>query len=143
MLNKRRILIEIPEKDLLNEFGWFRQGMGECAIRTYLIKHPHIIEQGLSLNDFLGFSIWFKSTQEADMVFRREGIYYIIETKQKGKYYRRWGYLRKTVECFEAEMKDRKEEIQEIVAVLATSSEAVEKLSVQSLKWFSETSQTS
>jgi len=43
----------------------FRRGMGECAIRTYLIKHPHIIEQGLSLNDFLGFSIWFKSTQES------------------------------------------------------------------------------
>lgn len=137
-MKKRRILIEIPERDLRNEFGWLRQGMGEWAIRAYLIKHLNIIEHDLSVSNFIGFSVWFRSKQEADMVFKKYGTYFIIETKQKGKYYRGWEYLKKTVECFETEMKERGEKVQEVVGVLATSSETVEKLSVQLLDWFSE-----
>ena len=138
MIKKRRIMIEIPEKDLEKEFGWFRREMGEYAVRVFLIKHPNIIETELRLEHFVGLNVFFASTQEADMLFCRHGTYYIVETKQKGKYSKGWEYLRATVECFEAEMKKHGEDFQEIVAVLATSSsKTVQKLSVKSLNWFS------
>ena len=145
MVLRRRILIEIPEKDLIRELGWFRDGMGENAVRTYLLKNPHTIETGLKLENFVGISVWFtsydekglvKDSKEADMFFRRNGTYYIVETKQKGKYYRGWQYVRLTIECFEADMKKHNQEIPEVVAVLATSSETVQSLNSQPLDWF-------
>ena len=55
-------MIEIPEEDLRKEFRWLRQGMGEWAVRAYLVKHPQIIEKSLNLEYLVGFNIWFKST---------------------------------------------------------------------------------
>jgi len=103
-IKKRRILIEIPEKDLRQEFGWLRKGMGEDAVRTFLIRHSDIIVDGLASENLIGLGAWFMGTQEADMVFFRNGTYYVVETKQKAKYYQGWKYLRSTVECLEAEM---------------------------------------
>ena len=132
-------MIVIPEKDLEKEFGWFRQGMGECAVRVFLIRDPSIIEKKLGVEHFVGLNTWFASTEEADMLFCRNETYYIVETKQKGSYSQGWNQLRATVKCFEAEMKEHGEKLQEVVAVLATSSIRAQKLSVQSLPWFSQT----
>ena len=145
MVTRRRILIEIPEKDLIRDIGWFRDGMGEDAVRTYLLKHPHIMETGLGYQNLLGIGVWFtsydeeglvKDSKEADMLFSRNRTYYIVETKQKGKYYRGWQYVRLAVECFEADMKKHNQEVDEVVAVLATSSETVQSLNSQRLDWF-------
>lgn len=145
MVVRRRILIEIPEKDLIKEIGWLREGMGEDAVRTYLLQHPYIIEKGLEFHNLLGIGVWFtsydeeglvKDSKEADMLFSRDGVYYIVETKQKGKYFRGWQYVKATVECFEADMKKHNEKLHEIVAVLATSSETVQSLNSQPLDWF-------
>ena len=136
MVVRRRILIEIPEKDLMKEIGWFREGMGEDAVRTYLLKNPYTIEKGLEIHNLLGIGVWFAGTQEADMLFSRDGVYYIVETKQKGKYFRGWQYVRTTVEYFEADMKKHNKEFHEVVAVLATSSQTVQNLNVQLLNWF-------
>jgi len=124
MVKKRIIEITIPEEYLRKEFGWFRQGMGERAVRIYLIKHPHIIEEGLNLEHFIGLDIWFKSTQEVDMLFKKNGTYYLIETKQKAQYSQGLRQLKAAVPYFEVEMKEHNEEPKEIVAVLATSSGA-------------------
>jgi len=138
-------MIEIPEKDLTRDIGWFRDGMGEDAVRTYLLKHPNIIETGLEYRNFLGMGVWFRKygeddlareSNEADMLFGKDGTYYIIETKQKGKYYRGWQYVRLTVECFEADMEKHNQEVHEVVAVLATSSETVQSRNIQQLDWF-------
>ena len=138
MVKKRRILIIIPEDELSRAFGWFRKGMDEWAIRAYLIKQPGIVEEGLSLQHFIGFNIYFQNKQEVDMLFGKNGTYYVIETKQKGKYYQGWKYLAATVDSFEAEMNERKEPLEEIVAVLATSSIRQEHLSAEKLDWFEE-----
>jgi hypothetical protein len=145
MVSKRRIMIEIPEKHLTDEIGWFRDGMGEDAVRTYLLKHPDIIEPDFNIQNFLGLGIWFtsydeeglvKDSKEVDMLFERNGTYYIVETKQKGKYYRGWQYVILAVECFEADMRKHSKEFHGIVAVLATSSERLPDLVRQSLNWF-------
>lgn len=137
-MNRRRIFIIIPESELSRTLGWFRQGMDEWAVRTYLIKDLKIMEESLSLDCLVGFNIFFRNRQEADIVLKRGAIYYLIETKQKGKYYRGWKYLAATVECFEVEMNEHKETVEEVVAVLATSSVRQECTSVEKLDWFQE-----
>lgn len=138
-------MIEIPEEDLTKDIGWFRKAMGEDAIRTYLLKHPNVIETGLGYRNFLGIGVWFRKygkdglgreSNEADMLFGKNGTYYLVDTKQKGKYYKGWQYVRLTVECFEADMEKHNQKVREVVAVLATSSETVRSLNSQPLDWF-------
>ena len=129
---RKRILIEIPEEDLRRDLGWYRQGMDEWAVRSYLVRHLDIIDRGLNIEHLIGFNIFFEN-QEADMLFNKNGVYYIIETKQKGKYYRGWKYLGDTVRCFEQEMKMHNEEPQEVIPILATSSKIIKELTVRSI----------
>lgn len=136
-VEKRRIMAEIPEKDLQDMFGWLRQGMDEWAVRTYLLKNLGVLDEGLNMDNFIGFNIYFKNKEEVDMLFNKDGTYYLVETKQKGKYRRGWNQLKAAVGCFIAEMIEHGEEPKEIVAVLATSSiKTVEKLTVQKFDWF-------
>jgi len=138
MSYRRRIMIQIPEDDLIREFGWFRDSMGENAVRLLLLRHPQIIESDLDVSDCLGLGVWFAGRQEADMLFRKDDVYYIVETKQKGKYYRGWQYVRATVESFENDMNKRNEKFQQVVAVLATSNKNVHSLVRDTLDWFEE-----
>jgi hypothetical protein len=136
-IKKRRILVEIPEKDLRDMFGWLRQRMDEWAVRTYLLKHLEAFDEGLELSNFVGFNIYFMGKEEIDMLFKKNGVYYLVETKQKAKYYKGWKQLAATVDCFLIDMKEHGEHPKEIVAILATSSiERVDKLKVQKLDWF-------
>ena len=47
MIRRRRVMIEVPEKDLIDEFGWFRERMCEGAVRAYLLRHLGIVDTGL------------------------------------------------------------------------------------------------
>jgi hypothetical protein len=132
-------MIEIPEKLLLQELGWFRLGMGERAVRVFLLHHLSIIDEGLTVENFVGLDLWFGSSQEVDMVFRRDKTYYLVETKQKAKYHKACEQLIAAVPVFESEMKKNSTELKEVVAVLATSSTgSVPELKVTQHKWFGE-----
>jgi len=131
-------MVEIPEKDLRDMFGWFRQGMDEWAVRTYLLKNLRVLEEGLNIDNFIGFNIYFMKKAEVDMLFRKDATYYLVETKQKGKYSRGWNQLKACVGSFIDEMIEHGEEPREIVAILATSSaQSVRKLTIQKFDfWF-------
>jgi hypothetical protein len=76
-LNRTWIAIDRSHKEL----GWFRKGMDEWAVRTFLIKNLNVIEKSLTLEHFIGFNIFFQGKQEADMLFGKNGTYYVIETE--------------------------------------------------------------
>jgi len=129
------ILIVIPEKVIKEEFPWFQESMGEYAVRTYVIRKPEIIAENLEL---LGIDVWFskwgdekgekfvEDGGEADLVFRNGKTYYIVETKRRHRYNSGREQVERAVECFKSDMEMHKQEYDEAIAVLITTSPYIE-----------------
>jgi len=130
----KRILVVLPEKMLKDELCWFEDNMGEYAVRTYLIKKPEIIAENLELE---GIDAWFhkykeeklvEESGEADLVFRSNNTYYIVETKRRLKYKPGWEQVLRAVECFRSDARINEQDYDEVIAVLVTTDPSADTL---------------
>jgi hypothetical protein len=84
-IREKVLWISIPKRDIELDLGWWLctspQG-GEEAVRSYIIRHPQIIERGL---DFLSVELYLEGSSRVDVLFRKEKTYYIVEAK-----YEKW-----------------------------------------------------
>lgn len=123
------ILVVIPEKMLKQELCWFQEDMGEFAVRTYLINNPEIITKNLKL---AGINAWFykyrdeekefiEDKGEADLVFRDNKTYYIVETKRYWKFKPGWKQVLRAVKCFCRDAEINRRNYNEVIAVLVTT----------------------
>jgi hypothetical protein len=136
MSAQKRILRVIPEKMLREELGWFQEKMGEFAVRTYIIRKPEIIAKNLEL---IGINARFciykdedkkieEESGEADLVFKSNKTYYLVETKRPLQYKSGWTQVLRAVECFQSEMEMNRQEYEEVFAVLVTTDPFAEIL---------------
>jgi len=126
MPEKRVKILWIPilTKDLQQDLGeWLctsPQG-GEEAVRSYIIRHPEKIELGL---EFLSAELYLGPRLRADLLFRKEKKYYIVETK-----YGRWSEKRvreKVLRYRDAlieTLKKKKVDFKEVIPVVVASVE--------------------
>jgi len=132
----KRIVRVIPEKMLKEELHWFQEKMGEFAVRTYVIRKPEIIAKNLEL---IGINVRFdkyrdeekkfvEESGEADLVFKSNKTYYIVETKRPLQYKSGWEQVIRAVECFQSEMKMNKQKYDDVFAVLVTTDPFAETL---------------
>jgi len=127
---ERLLLISIPEEDIKKEFRWRYQRWGEDAVKTYLVKNSHLVDEGLTL---LGVGELFcyrepkpKTHYFSDIVFRRDDVYYVVEVKDSKDY--AWRQLLDEVASFECDMRQHKEPCQEIIPVLVIVDPGIEKV---------------
>ena len=76
------VVVQVTEEDLKKDLGFLAEKdiAGEDAVRTYLIRHPDKIERGAELVA-VGGPGWLIGG-EPDLIFRKSGRYYIVETKR-------------------------------------------------------------
>jgi RecB family endonuclease NucS len=75
-------MVPIRSKDLEQDLGWLYtnpQG-GMEAVRSYIIRHPAIVELGL---EFLSVELYLAPKMQADLLFRKGNTYYVVEAKSK------------------------------------------------------------
>jgi len=130
----KRILIVIPEKMIEQELPWFHENMGEYAVRTYISRNPEIIAKNIEL---LGINAWFykyknenreyvEESGEADLVFRSDKTYYLVETKRPWQFKSGWEQVLRASECFINETKARGIECDDVIVVLVTTDPSME-----------------
>lgn len=84
--------IEIPWEDVRMEFSWTASYWGEGHVRTYLLKHPQIIDPSPELV-LLGVEAGTRdgdkvisSSEPAmtfiDLLYKRGEAYYVVETEK-------------------------------------------------------------
>jgi len=145
MAKKERVLcVQIPEAVITSEFGWLFEKSGEAAVRTYVVNHSgRIIAKGLTL---VGIEFYYWNYEEghgksADLVFRKDDIYYVVELKSF-RYYA-WKQLSQVVKCFESEMKKQREPYEELIPVLIVVEKELKEMAktwsrIDELSWFYE-----
>jgi len=141
MVKERSLLIEIPEKVIVGEFGWLsdKGNTREGVVRTYILKHPEVIESNLTIENLLGINVWLNKWneedenlldlfRETDIVFEKDGIYYLVETKRWKKYSRGWEQLGDVVDCFKSDFKKHKTKYKDFIPVLVTTTDRINKI---------------
>jgi len=75
------VVVQVTEEELKKDLGFLAEKdiAGEDAVRAYLVRHPDKIERGAELVA-IGGSGWL--IRQPDLIFRKSGRYYIVETKR-------------------------------------------------------------
>ena len=141
IVSERSLLIQIPEKTISEKFGWLsdKGNTREGVVRAYILKHPEIIESKLTIENLVAINVWlnkwkeedenlFEFMREADIVFEKDGIYYLIETKRDRKYTRGWIQLGDIVDCFKSDFKKHREDYKGFIPVLVTTTDKVDRI---------------
>jgi len=94
----KSLLIQIPEKTIIEQFGWLSEkgNTREGVVRAFILKHPERIESNLTIENLVAINVWlnkwreedenyFEYAREADLIFEKDGIYYLVETKREKK----------------------------------------------------------
>lgn len=142
----KSLLIKIPEKVILEEFGWLsnKGNTREGVVRAYILKHPDIIENNLTIDNLVAMNVWLRkwnerdenrleNKREVDIVFEKDKIYYLIETKRVRKYTRGVEQLGDVVDCFKSDFKRHKTKFKGIIPVLVTTTD---KINETRKEWF-------
>jgi len=129
---ERYLDIRIPEGYMKREFDWRYQSWGQDAVKTYLVKHSDLIDEGLTLvgvGELPHNALPSKQKLKrcCDMIFRKGDVYYVVEVKTSRDY--AWTELLDEVACCEYEMRQNNEPYEEIVPVLVTVDNSIEKAS--------------
>jgi len=127
IVKEKSLLIEIPEKTII--IGWLsdKGNTREGIVRAYLLKHPELIN-GLTIENLVGINVWLNDwergwNREVDLVFEKDGTYYLVETKREGKHWEGWRQLRDIIDCFKSDFKKHKTPYKGFVPVLVTTSD--------------------
>ena len=142
----KSLLIEIPENVIVEEFGWLsdKGNTREGAVRAYILKHPGLISEDLTIENLVAVNVWlnkwkeedenyFEHVKEVDLMFEKDGIYYLVETKREKKYSRGWEQLGDVVDCFKSDFKKHKTIYKDVIPVLATTTDKTNKIKTE---WF-------
>ena len=141
IVSDRSLRIEIPEKTITGQFGWLSEkgNTREGVVRAYILKHPEIIESKLTIENLVAINVWlnkwkeedenyFEHIREADILFEKDGTYYLVETKREKKYSRGWEQLGDLVDCFKSDFKKHKTRYEALVPVLVTTTDKVDRI---------------
>ena len=111
----------------------------EGVVRAFILKHPEIVRKDLTIENLVAINVWLNnweeggSNREADLMFRKDGAYFVVETKREGKYGRGQGQLRDLVDCFRSDFKRHRDDFKELILVLVTTSDAVTEIRIDSI----------
>jgi len=135
------LLIQIPERVIVEEIGWLsdKGNTREGVVGAYILKHPEVIESNLTIANLLGINVWLNKWneedenlldlfRETDIVFEKDGIYYLVETKRWKKYSRGWEQLGDVVDCFKSDFKKHKTKYKDFIPVLVTTTDRINKI---------------
>ena len=136
------MLIEIPEKLIVEEFGWLsdKGNTREGVVRAYILKHPEVINKDLTIENLVALNVWLNKwgegekwlgLKEVDIVFEKDGIYYLVETKREKKYSKGWEQLGDVVDCFKSDFKKHKTKYKDLIPVLVTTTDKINKIERQ------------
>ena len=128
---ERYLDVRTPEVNIEGEFDWRYRSWGQDAVKTYLVKHSDLIDEGLTLvgvGELPHNALPSKQKLKrcSDMIFRKGDVYYVVEVKTSRDY--AWTELLEEVACFEYEMRQNNEPYEEIVPVLVTVDNSIEKV---------------
>jgi hypothetical protein len=138
IVSKKCLLIEIPERIVREQYGWLseRGNTREGCVRAYILKHPEMIKEGLTIANLLAVNVWLnkwkeghaQDLREVDLVFEKEGIYYLVETKRDRKYTSGYRQLSHIMECFHSDFEKNKVTYNDFIPVLVTTSDKVDRI---------------
>ena len=141
VLRKKSLLIEIPEKIMRETFGWLseRGNTREGCVRGYILKHPYRIDKDLTIENLIAVNVWLNRWKEddenrvqyfreLDLMFEKEGIYYLVETKRDRKYTPGWRQLGHVIECFTSDFGKNKAAYEDFIPVLVTTSDKIDEI---------------
>lgn len=139
-VDNRSLLIQIPEKIVAEQLGWLpgKHNTREGAVRAYILRNPEIIENGLAVGNLVAINVWLnkweddknlcKRKREVDIVFEKDGIYYLIETKRDRKYSRGMEQLGDMVDCFKSDFEKHKQDYGGFIPVLVTTTDKIDRI---------------
>lgn len=130
------MLIKIPEKVIVKEFGWLSSLAGEGAVRAYILKHPEDVNEDLTIENLVALNVSFskwkgklrEQWREIDLVFEKDKIYYLIETKRHGKYTKGLEQLGDLVDLFKIDFEKHKETYRGFIPVLVTTTDKIDEI---------------
>jgi len=134
------LLVQIPEKIITKQFGWLanKGNTREGVVRAYILKHPEVISEDLTTENLVAVNVWlnkwkegdenyFEHMREVDLMFEKDGSYYLVETKREKKYSRGWEQLGDIVDCFKSDFKKHKTKYKDLIPVLVTTTDKINK----------------
>jgi len=130
----RVLLIKIPESMVTEPNKWLLKNTREGAVRAYVLKHPEVISQDLTIENLLAINVlldkwkeedenFHQYTREADLLFERNGTYYLVETKRYKKHVRAQKQIAEVVECFKSDFRKNKQAYKDLVPVIVTTDD--------------------
>jgi hypothetical protein len=129
--------IRIPEKTIT--IGWLsdKGNTREGVVRAYLLRHPELIN-GLAIENLVATNVWLKNWErgwrrEIDLLFEKDGIYYLVETKREGKYAKGDEQLGDIVDCFKSDFKKHQTLYKGFIPVLVTTTNKSDDIETE---WF-------
>ncbi len=95
------------------EYRWLsdRGNTREGCVRAYILQHPGMINHDLTIANLLAVNVclnkwkedYVQTYREVDLIFEKEGIYYLVETKRDRKYKQGYRQLFHIMECFKSD----------------------------------------
>ena len=135
------MLIKIPEKLIVEEFGWLSGLAGEGAVRAYILKYPEVISEDLTIENLVALNVSFskwkgkfrEQRKEIDIVFEKDQIYYLVETKRHGKYMKGCEQLGDLVDLFKTDFEKHKMKYRSFIPVLVTTTDKIDEIKTELL----------
>lgn len=141
IVKERSLLIQIPENIIVEQFGWLSEkgNTREGVVRAFILKHPEIINADLTIKNLIAINVWLNKwkeenqnyvehAREADLLFEKDGVYYLVETKREKKYPKGWKQLRDLIDCFKSDFKKHKTKYKDLIPVLVTTTNVIDKI---------------
>ena len=132
-------MIKIPEKIIVEGFGWLSGLAGEGAVRAYVLKHPEVINEDLTIENLVALNVSFskwrgkfrEQRKEIDIIFEKDEIYYLVETKRHGKYMKGCEQLGDLVDLFKIDFEKRKRKYRGFILVLVTTTDKINEIKTE------------
>ena len=120
------------------EYGWLsdRGNTREGCVRAYILRHPEMINQDLTIANLLAVNVWLnkwkedhvQDYREVDLIFEKEGIYYLVETKRDRKYTPGYRQLFHIMECFKSDFEKNRVIYKDFIPVLVTTRDKIDRI---------------
>ena len=122
---------------VFSECGQFLSVSGQFEDRKRAIRIEKTREkEGLTIANLLAVNVWLnkwkeghaQDFREVDLVFEKEGVYYLVETKRDRKYTSGYRQLSHIMECFHSDFEKNKVISNDFIPVLVTTSDKVDRI---------------
>jgi hypothetical protein len=130
------LLIKIPEKMMMERMGWLFDvdSTREGIVRAYILKHPGIIDKNLAIENLVTLNAkfnkfkeddedFFQYQREADIMFEKNGTFYLVETKRYKQHVKAQRQLRELIDCFKSDFKKHRQFYKTLIPVIVTTDD--------------------